>query len=186
MPIKTDKIIVVDLEATCWPSFPPKGQTNEIIEIGICLVNLKKKEIERKDSYFVKPLYSEISAYCMELTTITPDMIKKSGKPLNEVVNTIAKEYPLKSNPWSSWGEYDRTHFEKECLSKGIPYPFSNSHINIKNIHAICMGTSKGVGVQKAIQSMHMDFIGTQHRGVDDAYNTARILLRILDGFSFK
>lgn len=31
----TDKIIVIDLEATCWEEQPPAGQVSEIIEIGM-------------------------------------------------------------------------------------------------------------------------------------------------------
>ena len=32
----TNKIIIIDLEATCWEGIPPKGEVSEIIEIGIC------------------------------------------------------------------------------------------------------------------------------------------------------
>lgn len=31
----TDKIIIIDLEATCWNGAVPVGQVNEIFEIGI-------------------------------------------------------------------------------------------------------------------------------------------------------
>ena len=34
---KLDKILVVDIEATCWEGKPPAGEQNEIIEVGICL-----------------------------------------------------------------------------------------------------------------------------------------------------
>ena len=34
----TNKIIIIDLEATCWEGIPPKGEVSEIIEIGICLL----------------------------------------------------------------------------------------------------------------------------------------------------
>jgi inhibitor of KinA sporulation pathway (predicted exonuclease) len=35
----TDKIIIIDLEATCWQGAVPAGQENEIIEIGLSVLN---------------------------------------------------------------------------------------------------------------------------------------------------
>lgn len=37
-----DKVLVIDLEATCWENEPPKGQKSEIIEIGVALVDVKR------------------------------------------------------------------------------------------------------------------------------------------------
>ena len=41
----TNKIIIIDLEATCWEGIPPKGEVSEIIEIGICLLDTLTGEI---------------------------------------------------------------------------------------------------------------------------------------------
>jgi inhibitor of KinA sporulation pathway (predicted exonuclease) len=38
----TDNILIIDLEATCWNDRPPKGQENEIIEIGFVLCMQKR------------------------------------------------------------------------------------------------------------------------------------------------
>ena len=35
---KTDKSIIIDLEATCWQGAVPQGQQNEIIEIMNILI----------------------------------------------------------------------------------------------------------------------------------------------------
>ena len=41
MSIRKDKLLVVDLEATCWEGYnAPAGQKNEILEIGVCLLDL--------------------------------------------------------------------------------------------------------------------------------------------------
>ena len=37
MARKLDKIVVVDIEATCWEGKPPEKQESDIIEVGICL-----------------------------------------------------------------------------------------------------------------------------------------------------
>ena len=40
MARKLDRILVVDIEATCWEGNPPPGQTSEIIEIGLCVLDV--------------------------------------------------------------------------------------------------------------------------------------------------
>ena len=35
--MKNNKIIIIDLEATCWNGKVPAGEVSETIEIGICV-----------------------------------------------------------------------------------------------------------------------------------------------------
>lgn len=35
-----DKIIVIDVESTCWEGPPPEGQVSEIIGIGVATVDV--------------------------------------------------------------------------------------------------------------------------------------------------
>ena len=72
MAIRRDKIIVVDIEATCWDvEPPPDGQLNEIMEVGLCIFDVEANQIEGKRSILVKPLASEISPFCTKLTSLT-------------------------------------------------------------------------------------------------------------------
>jgi len=42
------KILVIDVEATCWESgVPPKGQCKEIIQIGICPIDLHSGKLSQ-------------------------------------------------------------------------------------------------------------------------------------------
>jgi inhibitor of KinA sporulation pathway (predicted exonuclease) len=44
-----DLLNIIDIEATCWETPPPPGQVNEIIEIGLCVLNIRTLErIERR------------------------------------------------------------------------------------------------------------------------------------------
>jgi inhibitor of KinA sporulation pathway (predicted exonuclease) len=47
----TENILIVDLEATCWDSRPPRGQESEIIEIGVCIMNAKTGKISRMKGF---------------------------------------------------------------------------------------------------------------------------------------
>ena len=35
-----DRILVIDVEATCWEGDPPPDQEREIIEIGLCILDV--------------------------------------------------------------------------------------------------------------------------------------------------
>lgn len=178
MAIKASKIIVVDIECTCWS--PARPRDMEIIEVGVCLFDGLTGEIDRKKSYIVRPDLLEISDFCAELTGITESRIRDEGAPLHEVINRMRKEYPLRNRGWASWGLSDKKHFFHECRYKNIEYPFTYEHINIKYLLSLWLRQAKGMGLTKALQTLHMKFEGRPHSGADDAYNAARILKVIL------
>ena len=127
MALKTDRILVLDLELTCGPEF--KLDDREIIEIGLAVVDMKKRTIERNEGFFVKPDKTEVSEYCTHLTGITTQILKTQGHPLKEVLNTIKKTYSLSSSIWGAWGS-DRDVIVRECRDKEIEYPFNEDYFN--------------------------------------------------------
>jgi len=170
------KVIVVDVEATCWRGYPPKGQTNEIIEVGVCHLNLETLKPEKKRSILVRPSRSRISEFCTELTTLTQEQIDKDGVSLKEACDILEDEYDSRRLVWSSFGDYDKDIFHRNCKMLGIQYPFSKRHINIKLLFALAKRLNKEVGMKKAIKLLDLELEGTHHRGHDDAWNTAKIL----------
>ncbi|MFX1294855.1 MAG: exonuclease domain-containing protein [Promethearchaeota archaeon] len=181
MSVKLDIIIVIDVEATCWKGDPPNGQEKEIIEIGVCLVDVKagKRIDNSKRSIIVKPKNSTVSEYCTQLTNITQNEVNK-GISLKEACEILKKEYLTKSRTWASWGDYDKWKFETECKSKNIDYPFNESHINVKNRFALDKRLEYEVKLSKALEIMNLSFEGFEHRGVDDAYNIALLLAHLI------
>ena len=107
-----DVILVVDVESTCWEGTPPPGQSSEIIEIGLCPLDLRTRERTEKRSILIKPVHSEISEFCTSLTTLKPDMFADSGS-LADAVKTLKNEFRSKDRLWASWGDYDRRQFER-------------------------------------------------------------------------
>ncbi|MEC8569588.1 MAG: DNA polymerase III, partial [Planctomycetota bacterium] len=50
-----DQILVIDIESTCWEGgFSPPGQVSEIIEIGLCLVDVASLERLERRSIMVR------------------------------------------------------------------------------------------------------------------------------------
>lgn len=175
-----DKIVVVDLEATCWKGYPPKGQTNQIIEVGVCLLDIKTHEITDSRGILVKPTRSEVSEFCTELTTITQEMLDKEGVTLKEACDTLFSEYNSNKRVWASFGDYDRRMFEKDCKSHNLKYPFGKKHINVKTLFALRQKLGKEMGMARGLAYLDIPLEGTHHRGVDDAYNTAKLLASCL------
>jgi inhibitor of KinA sporulation pathway (predicted exonuclease) len=90
--MKRDIALVIDFEATCWRGRPPKGMYNEIIEIGITGVDYRTKEIKFKDTIIVKPKFSEISAFCTELTSIDQKLIDDEGVEFEEACKILRRK----------------------------------------------------------------------------------------------
>lgn len=175
---KLDKIIVVDLEATCWRGQPPIGQKNEIIEIGLAIVETASLNIIDNRSIMVKPVMSEISEFCTELTSITPEMVE-DGVSLELACHKISSLYQSSSRIWTSYGEYDKKQFHESCDFFNVKYPFSDMHWNIKSMASIFYGWPE-MGMDKLLNRLNIEMDGQHHRGVDDAYNIAKILIEIL------
>jgi len=174
--MKYDKIIILDLELTCWED--PRPDDMEIIQIGCCILNLKTGAIDEPDSFMVRPYNLDISQYCTDLTGITEGAIIENGRPLCERLNTISKRYGVVNKPWGAWGRDDR-HIRRECESKRLSCVFNNDFVNIKQLYAFYKNTSKGTGLAKAIAQLGLQFWGTEHDAMSDAVNAAKVMKEI-------
>lgn len=175
-------ILFVDVEATCWQprSSQPKNQCSEIIEVGVTILNSNTLKIGPSVSMLVRPDYSQVSPFCTELTTITQEMLEGQGIPFSEACYRLRTEFNSPEQLWVSWGDYDREMFFKDSLRKGVEYPFGKRHLNLKIFFGLLHGSVKGPGVSKALHRLGLEFEGTQHRGVDDSFNTARIYVELI------
>lgn len=171
-----DAILVIDLEATCWRGNPPEGMHNEIIEIGVAVVDFKTKELIETDSIIVKPQFSEISSFCTELTTLTQVFIDSHGISFDEACDILRTKYKSERRLWASWGKYDYNQIEKDCRLKKVKFPMGRDHYNLKPLFSFKNNLNGDLGVDTALKHLGLDFEGTHHRGGDDAKNIARIL----------
>jgi inhibitor of KinA sporulation pathway (predicted exonuclease) len=90
--IQLDQILVVDIEATCWEGAIPLGEESEIIEIGICPLDIASGQRLEKASILVKPERSRVSEFCTHLTTLTQEQVAR-GIPFSEACSTLRKKY---------------------------------------------------------------------------------------------
>lgn len=174
-----DKILVIDVESTCWEENPPSGELSEIIEVGLCLVDCASLELSDKRSVLVQPLKSSISEFCTELTGLRPEMFRDAVL-FPEALHILRKEYISKDRMWASWGDYDRRQFERVCRAYQMSYPFGRTHLNVKTIFSIVTGERHELGLDEAYDKLGMQMQGRHHSGADDAWNTARLLSMLL------
>lgn len=179
MENRLDSILVIDIEATCWAGEPPPGQHSEIIEVGICLLDVATARRTGRASLIVRPESSTVSDHCRALTTLTQADVE-AGMSLREACKTLREEYHSAERLWASYGDYDRKKFERECRDKGVAYPFGDAHLNVKNLFAIVHRLSREVPLDQALNLLGWPMEGTYHRGDADAWNIARVLGEIL------
>lgn len=176
------EILVIDLEATCWKERTQTRQYSEIIEIGICEINIQNLEITKSEGIIVKPTTTEISDYCTELTSITQELVDRDGISFKDACEKLRNDYESFFKPWFSYGNYDRKQFFKQCEKENIYYPLNDTHINVKSLLSIFKNQNER-GMARALESLEMNLEGRHHRGVDDARNISKILISLIKNY---
>jgi inhibitor of KinA sporulation pathway (predicted exonuclease) len=176
---RLDEIVVIDVESTCWAEAPPVGQESEIIEIGVCTLDVATGVRRTRESILVAPERSTVSEFCTGLTTLTQEQVEGGGS-LADACRLLKRRYLTKDRIWASWGDYDRRQFERQCQSPGVGYPFGPGHLNVKTLFAAVRALPHEVGMDAALHHLGLPLEGTHHRGVDDAWNIAGILSVLL------
>lgn len=175
--VRLDRMLVVDLEMTCWEEgVPPPGQRAEIVEIGVAEVLLRDgpPRLGRSASLLVRPPRgAEVTPYLAELTGITAAALRSRGRPLVEACGSLRKEFGGRGKAWSAWGRDDRD-IADACARAGAEPPFSDEFTNLGTLYAMMTGAVRPVSLPDALAALGLAFEGTRHRAMDDALNAAR------------
>lgn len=175
-------LLCVDLEATC-DSSPSFEQFMEAIEIGAVMLDLAKGEPVAEFSSFIRPTIKPLlTPFCMELTTITQRDVDSAPGYLDVLAAVNDFLQPFGDDwLWCSWGNYDRNQLIKDGQLHGLaPLLPPAKHINLKRCFAK-EHKSKAVGLRQAVRQLQLEWVGTHHRGIDDARNVGRVAIRMLE-----
>lgn len=180
--------IFVDFEMTCIDNRKASVIENtntcrEIIEIGAVRID-DQGMITDRFTQLVKAEWEEnITKRCTQITGITKDTLKDAPLLAEALVlfeNWVGKE----EVKFYAWGDDDLVQLKLECKFKGLYDPLPTCYKRWRNYQRIFMklfNISRSISLKDAINMVGFDFEGKQHSAVDDAYNTARILLMTLD-----
>ncbi|CAL9769579.1 unnamed protein product [Musa acuminata subsp. burmannicoides] len=182
--------VVIDFEATCDKDKNPHPQ--EIIEFPSVLVNSATGQLEAVFQTYVRPAYHQhLSDFCKELTGIQQIQVDR-GVLLSEALlmhDKWLEKRGIKHNSFVvvTWSNWDcRVMLESECRFKKIRKPpYFNRWINLK-VPFQEMFQGVRCNLKEAIQLAGLTWEGRAHCGLDDARNTARLLVHLMDmGFKF-
>ena len=173
--------LLVDLEATCWERRKVRDK-NEIIELGACMCDIDGNILGKYQSFVRPRINPKLSSFCRKLTGIGQHDTD-SASILSEVIFDLHEwadsnfSADLKLMRWASWGNWDNGCIARDCSRHKIDFPFSD-HICLKNLYKELRGVE--VGLKEAVRREGFEWEGSEHRALDDAYNShkvARVLL---------
>ncbi len=176
---RSDRILAIDTEWTCWEGDPPSGMRRELIEIGIVEADPSTLEVVRERSFLVRPTHSRVGRYCEELTGLSDELLRREGRPLGEVMRTLANEFGPARKAAVTWGD-DWGGIDGECRSAGIANPFPREFaLNFGLFYAVARGCGERPALSAALEAEGLGFEGKQHRAVPDALATMRLFLAL-------
>jgi inhibitor of KinA sporulation pathway (predicted exonuclease) len=173
----SDRIVVMDLEATCDDGGRVPKHEMEIIEIGAVLVDGEDLGAHDEFQSFVRPVrHPVLTPFCQELTSIRQADVERAP-PFPEVIAALKTwMYGAGATVFASWGDYDRKQMEQDCGFHRVPYPMPGRHVNLKALFSATRGIGKKLGMAQALRHVGLPLDGTHHRGIDDARNIARLV----------
>jgi len=175
-------LVIIDLEAN-----QPSGT---IIEIGAVRFTKDGNICSEKFSEIINP--HEVLGTCRggisitELTGITQSMVDiaddfpKIIRRFQKYGKSLGSEFSL-----ASWGGWDIPSLRAECVKHGISWPFRGESFDIKSMvtfySALEGKLEKKNSLKKMMMAWNLQQIGTAHRALPDAENTALLLKAVID-----
>ncbi|XP_037546307.1 ERI1 exoribonuclease 2 [Nematolebias whitei] len=195
-------LIVIDFESTCWRD--KNNYAQEIIEFPAVFLNTSTGEVESEFHTYVQPQeHPTLSEFCTELTGITQVQVE-TGIPLqiclsqfNRWLQRLQLEkgvtFPSKQQACSAtfpsqklctfltWSDWDLgVCLQYECKRKQLNKPdVLNSWVDLRSTYRLFYN-KKPKGLNGALQDLGIQFSGREHSGLDDARNTARLAVRMM------
>ncbi|TFE31616.1 3'-5' exonuclease [Cohnella luojiensis] len=180
-------IIVYDLEMTVRRK---KGQIAEIIEIGAAKVGLVDDipQIIETFQAFVKPvIVPQLTVDTTAFTGITQEDVNGAGT-LPQVIRDYTEWMGTDEYYLCAWGPDDQRQLVQECRQHQISTEWIVNHNNLQKMLSKIYKLEKHqqMGLKPALEMLEIPFSGSHHRAMDDAINTAQILVKLFDQFQFK
>ncbi len=167
--------------------WPLDSQVNKavIIEIGAVVFDSKTGKILDRFEGFVNNNI-QLSSFIKNLTHITQEQVD-GGKPLVVVMAELdawLKSHNVFRQP-VVWG-IDAEVLRVECKENKIHWNYGKAYYNTKSLYQSYRLTNNKKhhgGLFAALSVMSMEFVGTPHRAVSDAENTALIYHKLTRKF---
>jgi inhibitor of KinA sporulation pathway (predicted exonuclease) len=172
------RIIVIDVEATCWKKgvFSRKKET---IEIGAVKLLLDRAETTWPEfQTFVRPRrLPRLSGFCRELTGITQENVDVAPAFPEALRLFLEWSQPLERVLLATWSRYDLWQLDLDLEAHALP-KLTIPYLDVKKLAARIVGTKS---FAETARELAPDCVAMpSHRAIADAHRTARILNRLL------
>ena len=161
-------------------SYPHK---NEIIRIGAVMLD-ESYEMLSEFLTYVKPRHGKINNYISNLTGITERIIKEA-LDIEEALLSMLQWIGVNEVIFYSWSATDFFQIRKEILFKCQENSCWDILLDKKNWidYQEKLGErleySRKLRLSEALEMAELEKEGRQHDGLDDAYNTARLIAKL-------
>lgn len=158
-----------------------KGQLSEIVEIGACRVDMNSKMIIDQFQIYISPKNGYISKSTRKFINMDKADVKNAVS-----FHTGIQQFSKWLDPddyLCSWGRDDRVHFINQCMRNKINLSWLKNYNNIQGQigKLLTAETKNQLGLKNALNLAGISPIGLAHRGIDDALNTAELLIKFAD-----
>ena len=174
--------LFIDFEATCWKNQKFLSREQEIIEIGAVLVDRFGETISEYQSYVKPSTHSELSYYCINLTSIEQSTIDRA-QTFDIVYQDFCDWWQdlAQVDMWISWGRFDYDILEQTCFAGKLDFDVMPVYTDLKKYYQNMHRLQKTVGLMKALKNERIEFVGRNHSAIDDARNLKTLGSRYID-----
>lgn len=171
---------VIDVEATCYERNEfPDGEAKDIIEVGLCMVDLATMTITKTLSIPVIPERSQVSPFCTALTGWTMAKLKRQGVSFAEACARLRNKYGAQNRLLVTDSSGDVELIRLQCEQLGLPNPLGPDHFNVATWFQLVTDDRKNIGLDAMLARFGLQFEGVRHRGWCDAANIARLFIEL-------
>ena len=175
---------IVDFEFTLYtkPVGRPRAFFSEILEIGAVKIDRDTFKITGHIEEFVKPrFFPKQAAESMEFCMITESDMKNAIE-FGDMLELMSSLYVPGETFFVSWGDADYDVVAQSCERYALPNPIlREDYLDLAAAYKMLKGDAKTPGLQMAIVELGVDAEGFGHTAYDDAFNTGKVLLKLID-----
>lgn len=176
--------LVVDFEFTFYkrPVGRPRAFFPEIIEVGAVKLVGENLQEAGKLQNFVKPhFFPKHAKDAMDFCMITDKDMKK-GIEFPAMLEKLAAMYEAGDTLFVAWGDADYKVLEEGCNSHKLENPIRlEDYLDLAEAYKLWRGEENTPSLKTAIAEMEVSADGLAHTAFDDAYNTGKVLVKMLE-----
>ncbi|EGR2227521.1 3'-5' exonuclease [Vibrio parahaemolyticus] len=177
-----ENLAVIDFEMTCCDE---NEIESEIIEFGVCIINLKSGQTIHEYSTLVKPVLNPtLTTFCEKLTGITNKDVELEGVSFDAALKEFQsklEQHNVKS--FIQWGCGDMRQLKKDHDLHNLDKSFVESLnvVDLKKPFSQSFGCRYRIGLKKAINIAGIERTSKAHRALPDAIETAKLAQLVYD-----